>query len=206
VKGVVTPSTFTIVNGTLTAGRVDIADGTLAGKGTINGAVDVMGPLSGYTFTYRDPISRQMLTGTIEGTKGGTLLPASSADQSTAKPGTLTTTGDVTMYGARFGVIANGAATAGTDYSQLASTGKASKVSLGNSDLVLYRNINYIPKTGDTLTILTSANPITGVFKQGTSVFDQTGAFRFNINYNVKTVVNGNTQYSITLTYNPLSF
>jgi hypothetical protein len=202
VKGVVTPSTFTLVNGTLTSGRVDIADGTLAGKGTINGAIDMMGPLSGYTFTYRDPISLKMLTGTIEGTNGGSLLPGDSTDLSTAKPGILHT-GDVTMYGAKavigsttiYGpklqIIAKGATTAGTDYSQLASSGN---VSLGNSELVLYRDINYIPKKGDTLTILT-AKSITGQFRQGTTVFDTTGAFRFKITYNANSVV---------LTYNPL--
>ena len=96
------------------------------------------------------------------------------------------------MYGSKFGVIAKGATTAGTDYSQLVSSGK---VNLGNSNLVLYRDINYIPKAGDTLTILTAANGITGQFAQGTSVMDSTNTFRFNIKY---------TANSVELVYQPI--
>jgi hypothetical protein len=186
------PSLNTVVNGTLDAARVEIVNGRLAGTGTVKGSLLVFGPVSGYD----NPIEYTGWNNTankIRGTDGGSLLPASSADTSNAKPGKLST-GDVTMYvGAKLGVIAMGATTAGTDYSQLVSSGK---VNLGNSDLVLYRNINYIPKKGDTLTILTAANGITGQFRQGTSVLDTTGAFRFQITYNTNSVV---------LTYSPLS-
>jgi hypothetical protein len=179
VIGETLPKLCTVVNGTLDVSRVNVVNGTLAGTGTITGAVSLFAPLSA--------------TQQLHETPGGLLLPASSAHTSSAKPGKLST-GDVTMYGSKFGVIAKGATTAGTDYSQLVSSGK---VNLGNSNLVLYRDINYIPKAGDTLTILTAANGITGKFKQGDSVVDTTGAFRFTIEYNANSVV---------LKYEPLPF
>jgi hypothetical protein len=178
VIGETTPPLHTVVNGTLSVDRINIVNGILAGTGTITGPISAFAPIPATT--------------KLKETPGGTLLPASSADISSARPGKLKT-GDVTLYGARLGIIARGAGNAGTDYGQLASSGK---VNLGNSNLVLYRDPNYIPKKGDTLTILTAANGITGQFKQGTTVFDSTGTFRFTIKYNANSVV---------LTYDPLS-
>jgi hypothetical protein len=175
VIGATMPPIHTVVNGTLDVGRVNIVNGILAGTGTITGPISLFAPLSA--------------TQELQATPGGALLPASSADISTAKPGTLHT-GDVTMFGSKLEILAKGAGTAGTDYSQLASSGK---VDLGNSNLVLTLN-NYIPKAGDTLTILTAKNGITGQFKSGATVVSTTG-FRFNVTYNANSVV---------LTYNPL--
>jgi hypothetical protein len=200
------PSLNTTVNGTLNAARVEIVNGRLAGKGTINGTLLVFGAVSGYDNGIElkpvngEPVdtSWNNTTNIIRKTNGGSLLAADSTDTSTAKPGKLRT-GDVIMYGAKvatdgakFKVIANGATTAGTDYGQVISSGK---VSLGGSNLVLYRDINYIPKAGDTLTILTAANGITGQFAQGTSVMDSTNTFRFNIKY---------TANSVELVYQPI--
>jgi hypothetical protein len=174
VIGETLPSLNTVVNGTLDVSRVNIVNGTLAGTGTITGPISL--------FTSLDAINGSNGIPGLQATPGGFLLPASSANTSNGDPGKLST-GDVTMYGAEFGVIASGATAAGTDYSQLVSSGK---VSLGNSNLALFLH-NYIPKAGDTLTILTAANGITGQFKQGTSI--DVNGFHFTITYNANSVV-----------------
>jgi hypothetical protein len=172
VKGETIPSLNTVVNGTLDVSRVNIVNGTLAGTGKITGPISLFAPLSAINGSNGIP--------GLQATPGGFLLPANSANISNGNPGELST-GDVTLYGAEFGVIAKGAA--GTDYSQLTSSGT---VSLGNSNLVLSLH-NYIPKAGDTLTIITAAKGITGKFIQGNSI--TVNGFTFNITYNANSVV-----------------
>lgn len=170
---------FTNVRGTLDASRVTIADGQLSGVGTITGSLDMMGPLEGYSYTNS---LGQMVT--IDGTAGGILQPGGLD----GTPGKLTigssdTPRDVRMYGATFVVNTKGAATAGTDYSQLAGFGT---VDLGNSKLELTLD-GYVPKAGDSLTIVSSAGGIKGKFSQGTSI--SVGGFTFKITYNATSVV-----------------
>lgn len=181
VLGASTPSPSTIVNGTLDAGRIDIAEGVLAGTGTIiDGPIDVMGPVAGYS--YVNSLKQAV---TIEPTKGGTLLPGNpDGTPGMLTVGSSTTPEDVTMYGATFAVNAKGATTAGTDYSQLFSYGK---VNLGNSKLVVTLVNGYTPKAGDTLTIISAMGGISGTFSQGTSI--TVGGFHFKISYNANSVV-----------------
>jgi hypothetical protein len=91
------------------------------------------------------------------------------------------------MYGASFEVLANGAGTAGTNYSQLRSSGT---VSLGNSNLGISLLDGYAPQSGDTLTIITAAR-VTGTFSQGNSITVESGKNRylFTITYNATSVV-----------------
>jgi len=171
---------FTVVRGTLDASRVAIADGQLAGEGIVTGSLDVMGPLAGYTYT--NSLGK---TVTIDATAGGILQPGAFNGNT---PGKLTigSSGmprDVRMYGATLRVIIRGAATVGTDYSQLASFGN---VDLGNSKLELALS-GYVPKAGDSLTIVSAAGGIKGKFSQGTSI--SVGGFTFKITYNATSVV-----------------
>jgi hypothetical protein len=172
LTGLVPPAIGTTVDGTLSAGLVDVVNGFLAGTGTIQGpkgapaTVDVNGPVGATMY--------QMAT------TGGVLQPGSAAT-----PGKLSVTGDVTLYGATFAAVANGAGTAGTNYSQLVSSGT---VSLGNSNLQLSLLGGYVPQTGDTLTIISAAK-VTGTFSQGNRI----------------TVASGNNNYVFTITYNATS-
>jgi hypothetical protein len=257
------PSIGTIVNGLLTAGLVNVVNGTLSGAGTITGpqvsatgastgtaaiaftqsevqsnqaklqnlavgmvigsstsgysvpgnptvtqiihqnpndsstpivGVQTSAPIpstspnfpSGVVYTFVKPTTVDV-NGPVsanppyqQATTGGSLLPGSSTT-----PGTLSVTGDVTMYGASLGVVANGAGTAGTNYSQLASSGT---VSLGNSTLNFSLLGGYTPRAGDTLTIVSAAK-VTGTFSQGDRL----------------TVNSGNVDYTFTITYNATS-
>src|SRR5262249_54848349 len=156
------PGIGTVVNGTLTAGLVDIVNGFLAGAGTITGAtVDVNGPVSATRYQ--------------NATNGGVLLPGG-----VGSPGMITVNGNVTLYGASFEVVANGAGAAGTNYSQMRSSGT---VSLGNSNLEMALLGGYTPQKGDTLTIISAAK-VTGTFSQGIRI----------------TVRSGNHNYIFTIT------
>src|SRR5262249_31072825 len=94
----------------------------------------------------------------------------------------------VALFGASLAVFAKGAVTQGSDYSWLASAGQ---VSLGNSKLNLSL-FGDTPRAGDSLTIVTAANGVTGKFSQGSSV--TVNGFTFKITYNATSVV---------LTYTP---
>lgn len=174
------PPLNTIINGSLDAGRVDIVDGYLSGTGTINGSVELMGPVNGYK--YRNSLGDIV---TILPTKGGFLLPGSlNKVPGKLTIGSMSTPGDVSMYGGTISILARGATSAGADYSQLVSYGK---VSLGNSVLDLSVINNYTPKAGDTLTVITAAGGVTGRFKQDTSI--TVHGFHFTITYNANNVV-----------------
>jgi hypothetical protein len=169
----------TVVNGTLDAARVTVADGVLVGKGNVTGSLEVMGPLKGYTYT-----NSLGQTVTINATAGGIIQPGGLD----GTPGRLTIGSaeaprDVRLNGATFTVKAKGAGTAGTDYGQMSSFGK---VSLGNSKLNLDLN-GYVPKIGDSLTIITTTGGISGTFSQGSSI--TVGGATFKITYNATSVV-----------------
>ncbi len=174
LTGLVPPALGTTVDGTLTAGLVDVVNGFLAGTGTVTGpqgtpaTVDVNGPVGATKYQ--------------EATPGAVLLPGS-----TTTPGRLSVTGDVTMYGATFRVVANGAGAAGTHYSQLVSSGT---VSLGHSDLDVSLVGGYVPDAGDTLTIISAAK-VTGTFGDGNRVTVRSGGhdYVFAITYNANSVV-----------------
>jgi hypothetical protein len=187
------PSLDTAVDGVLDAGRVEIVNGSLSGTGTVQGAVSVFGPVGGYA----DPIESKEDPGwdnknySIKGTDGGFLVAGEpGATPGGGAPGKLTVTGDVSLFGASFVAYAKAAGTQGSDYSWLSGGGK---VDLGNSTLDLSL-IGYTPQAGDSLTIVTAANGITGKFSQGDGI--TVNGFRFNITYNAKSVV---------LTYVPLA-
>ncbi|MFO0810254.1 MAG: hypothetical protein U0746_16655 [Gemmataceae bacterium] len=182
------PGLDTVVNGTLEAGRVNIADGSLSGTGTVKGSLNVFGPVSGYD----DPI-KLMPVGTqpidpswdnpqnkIRATPGGVLA---AGTRGTGTPGKLTVTGDVSLYGATFTVYARGAAVQGSDFGWLTSDGA---VRLGNSKLELALS-GYTPQPGHSLTIINAAKGITGQFSQGSSI--TVNGFKFRITYNVNNVV-----------------
>jgi hypothetical protein len=189
IQNVPLPDLNTIVNGVLDAARVEIVNGSLSGTGMIKGSVNVLGPVGG----YEDPIVLKPPTpmsptpdqnfnnpnNKILGTNGGFLV----AGQLGGTPGKLTVTGGVSLFGASFTAFAKGAATRGSDYSYLSSDGK---VQLGNSKLDLSLT-GYTPQTGDSLTIITAANGITGKFSQGDSI--TVNGFTFNITYNANSVV-----------------
>jgi hypothetical protein len=186
------PSLHTIVNGILDVDRVDIADGWLSGTGTVNGSLNVLGPVSGYADPIQtipvdnEPVdfSWTNLKNMIRGTNGGSLLAGTlGATPGSGTPGTLTVTGDVSLFGASFVVYAAGAGTQGRDYGWLHSDGE---VHLGNSQLDLSL-IGYTPQTGQSLTIITAAKGITGTFSQGNNI--KVNGFTFNITYNANSVV-----------------
>ncbi len=180
VSGQVRTIPYTAVRGVLDVSRVSIADGHLVGVGTITGAVDVMGPLAGYTET--NSLGQKI---TVDPTVGGILQPGGLLN---GIPGKLTVGSgadpkNVRMYGSTFLVNAKGAATAGTDYSQLVGFGS---VSLGNSKLDLNLQ-GYVPKPGDSLTIISATGGIIGKFAQGSSI--TVGGYTFKITYNATSVV-----------------
>ncbi len=187
------PDLNTVVDGILHVGRVNIVDGWLTGTGTVEGDLNLFGPLAGYadpikmTPVDKEPVdpSWDNATNTIRATAGGVLAPgtrgANPGDPGT--PGKLTVAGDVSLFGATFTIFARGAAVQGTDYGWLSSSGQ---VNLDNSKLD-FSLIGYTPKLGDSLTIITATNGITGKFSQGNSI--TVGAFRFNITYNANSVV-----------------
>src|SRR5262249_26438369 len=135
------PNPTTLVDGTLTvnggAGQINITSGYLAGSGTVNGVVSVG--------------------------SDGVLLPGDFGQ----RPHILHT-GDVTLTsGALLQIFANAPNIAGTDYSQLVSSGT---VNLGGSTLTVGIGPGYTPHIGDTLTIVTAANPVSGQFSQGAHI------------------------------------
>jgi hypothetical protein len=186
------PSLDSLVDGVLDAGRIEIVDGFLSGTGTVKGSLNIFGPVRGYA----DPIELKRVgkepidpswdnrQNTIRGTDGGFLVAGRlGATPGSGTPGKLTVTGDVSLFGASFVAYATGAAAQGSDYSWLSSAGK---VNLGSSKLDLSL-IGYTPRAGDSLTIITAANGITGKFSQGDSI--TVNGFRFNITYNANSVV-----------------
>jgi hypothetical protein len=186
------PDLDTVVDGVLDAGRVEIVNGLLSGTGTVQGSLNVFGPVSGYADPIElKPVDKEPVDpswdnkkNTIEGTGGGFLVAGKpGATPGSGTPGKLTVTGDVSLFGASFAAYAKGAATQGSDYSWLSGGGK---VQLGNSKLELSL-IGYTPKAGDSLTIITAANGITGKFSQGNSV--TVNGFKFKITYNTNSVV-----------------
>jgi hypothetical protein len=186
------PDLETVVDGTLDAGRVEIVNGLLSGTGTVQGSLNVFGPVSEYDDPIvllpvdKEPIdpSWDNPMNTIRGTTGGSLVAGKRGPApGSGAPGKLTVTGDVSLFGASFVAYAQGAATPGSDYSWLSGGGT---VNLGNSTLALSLS-GYTPKPGDSLTIITAASGITGQFSQGTSI--TVNGFKFNITYNANSVV-----------------
>lgn len=171
------PELRTIVNGTLTAARVNIVNGFLVGVGTVAGSVNVSGPLSATTNIYDGLFS--FSGGGQKATEGGFLQPG----KEDGTPGQLTVTGDVRMYGATFVTLARGASNG--SYSVLAGQGT---VNLGNSKLNV--SLNYAPKANDTLKIITAAKPVAGFFTRADGTVIKDGDIinvKFNkVNYNFK--------------------
>jgi hypothetical protein len=172
---------LTVVRGVLDAGRVNIADGRLAGVGTITGSLDLLAPLKAYT--YVDSLGK---TVTIRETFGGILQPGGLDDT----PGRLTVGSpespkDVRLYGGTFMLNAKGGSVPGTDYSQLVSYGN---VSLGKNALFLFLNFgDYVPQPGESLTIISTTGEISGQFIQGTSMTVR--GITYKITYNKNSVV-----------------
>jgi hypothetical protein len=187
------PDLVTIVDGVLHVGRANIVDGWLTGIGTIEGNLNLFGPVAGYADPIemkpvdKEPVdtSWNNLKNTIRATSGGFLAAgrrgATAGDPPT--PGKLTVTGDVSLFGATFTVFAKGATTQGADYSWVDSAGR---VNLGNSKLAISL-AGFNPKMGNTLTILTAAKGIAGKFSQGDSI--TVNGFTFSITYNANSVV-----------------
>jgi hypothetical protein len=186
------PDLNTVVDGVLDAGRVEIVDGLLSGTGTLTGSLNVFGPVSGYPDTIKlmpvdggpiDP-SWDNEKNTIRATSGGFLVAGKAGGSGGGgTPGELTVKGDVSLFGASFVAYAGGAVKQGSDYSWLSSDGK---VNLGNSKLDLSL-VGYTPQAGDSLTMITAANGISGTFSQGSSI--TVNGFKFNITYNANSVV-----------------
>jgi hypothetical protein len=179
VAGQTPPELFTLVRGTLDAGRVTIADGRLLGNGTVTGSLDVMGPLAGST--YVNSIGETI---TVNGTAGGYVQPGGTG----GAPGVLTIGSaaaprDIRMYGGTLIVTVKGGKTPGTDYGQLAGHGD---VSLGNSTLDLKLN-GYTLKPDESLVVVTTTGRVTGTFAQGTSM--TVDGVTYRITYNANSVV-----------------
>lgn len=173
------PELFTLVRGTLDAGRVTIADGRLMGSGTVTGSLDVMGPLAGYTY-----VNSLGQTITVNPTAGGYVQPGGTGGApGILTIGTATAPRDIRMYAANLIVNAKGGKTPGTDYGQLASFGD---VNLGNTTLDLRLN-GYTLKPDDALVIVTTTGTISGRFSQGTSM--TVDGVAYTITYNPTSVV-----------------
>jgi hypothetical protein len=157
------------LNGTVTL----TGSGTISGTGTITGGVSVP---SGSTLGGSTTIN-----GSVTVAAGGTVAPGNS-------PGTLTV-GGVTFTGGTLAVELNGT-TVGTQYDRLAST---AGVALGSGVTTLTTSLGYAPSSGDVLTIVTAASPVTGTFANLPN--NQTfpvGSF-------------GGVPYTATILYNPSS-
>ncbi len=181
VEGQTMSMPFTVVRGELDVGRVSIADGRLAGIGTITGSLDLLAPLKAYT--YVDSIGK---TVTVRETYGGILQPgALDGTPGRLTVGSASSPKEVRLYGGTFMFSATGATTPGTDYSQLVSFGN---VSLGKNSLYLYLDFgDYVPKPGESLTIISTTGEISGQFIQGTSM--TVGGITYKITYNKNSVV-----------------
>ncbi len=171
----------TAVRGVLDAKRVNIADGRLAGIGTITGSLDLLPPLKSYKYT--DSLGKEV---TIRETFGGVLQPGSL----NGTPGRLTVGSpqsptEVRLYGGTFMFSARGSAVPGTDYGQLVSYGD---VHLGQNALYLFLDFDtYVPQPGESLTIISTTGEIKGQFIQGTSM--TVGGITYKITYNKNSVV-----------------
>jgi hypothetical protein len=100
---------------------------------------------------------------------GGTLSPGAS-------PGTMTVTGNYSLDSGDLFMELDGL-TAVTEYDQLIVTGDVSLA----GDLTL--DVGFSPSLGDMFTIINNqgANPVSGMFSQGSSI--SAGGFLFGINY-----------------------
>ncbi len=100
---------------------------------------------------------------------GGTASPGAS-------PGTMTVTGDYSLDSGDLLIELDGLM-AGTEYDQLIVTGDVSLA----GDLTL--DVGFSPGLGDLFTIIDNqgANPVSGMFSQGSSI--SAGGFLFGINY-----------------------
>jgi Domain of unknown function (DUF4214) len=188
------PDLITTVDGTLHVERVNIVDGFLTGTGSIEGNLNLFGPVSGYADPIQMvPVGNEPVDpswdnpmNTIRGTTGASLVPGERPKTvgGNGTPGKLSVSGDVTLNNATFTVYATGSATQGTDYSWLASTGQ---VSLGNSKLDLSL-IGFKPQPGTSFTIITAAKGISGTFNAKDNTI-KVGDVTFNITYNKNSVV-----------------